>query len=282
MSNQPARRWRDWISVCLAYTLTLFVVMVCVGPLLWVILSSFKSNREILETPFALPGALTFANYAKAVRLSGIQRFFVNSLVITGFAVAISITVFSMSSYVLARSQFRLKGVFFGMFVSVMLIPPHALVQPIWRVLQSVGLFDTRVGLIIVYSGFGMAVATFVLRSGFQNLPQSVEESAYLEGAGFFRTFLVIMLPMAKGPIVTMTVLQFMSRWNEFYYALILTRSPSVRTVPVALRYFVSGLEFDYSALFAAITMACLPGLLLYGIFSEQITKGITGSAVKG
>ena len=127
-----------------------------------------------------------------------------------------------------------------------------------------------------------MAVATFVLRAGFQNLPRSVEESAYLEGASFFRTFLQIMLPMAKGPMVTIAVLLFMWRWNEFYYALILTQSPSVRTLPVALKFFVAGLEFDYSALFAAITMACLPGLLLYAIFSEQITKGIAGSAVKG
>lgn len=266
----------------LGYGISLFVIIVCVAPVLWVAVSSFKTNYAILETPFAAPDSLSLENYAKAVRLSGIHRFFVNSFIVTIVSTAISLVFFSMSSYVLARCDFKLKALFFSMFISVMLIPRHAVIQPVWKLLQAVGLYDTRIGLILVYVGGGMAVGTFVLRSGFQNLPRSVEESAYIEGASFLTTFARVMLPMAKGPLVTMAVLLFMWRWNEFYYAFILTSSTAIRTVPVALRFFVSGLEFDYSALFAAITMALIPGLLVYAIFSEQITRGIAGSAVKG
>ena len=128
----------------------------------------------------------------------------------------------------------------------------------------------------------GLPTSLFLFRSYFQGIPKELEEAAYIDGAGFFRTFFIIVFPLAKPGLATGAILQFLTSWNEFMFALILTSDTSVRTLPLALNYFKSQFSFKYTAMFAALTMVILPSIIVYAVLQEQITSSMVDGAVKG
>lgn len=162
-----------------------------------------------------------------------------------------------------------------------MVVPITALLQPVYSIINKLGLDDTRAGLILVYTAINMPLSLFILRSAFSSIPRSLEEAATIDGAGFFRTFIQVMMPCAKGGIASACVLTFLNSWNEFIFVLLLTKSIKVRTLPLALNYFTSQFSFNYTAMFAAITMAVLPSIIVFVIFQEQVVSSITTGAVK-
>ncbi len=154
--------------------------------------------------------------------------------------------------------------------------------MPIYRIWVTLKLFDTRLGLIIVYAALGLPESLFLFKSYFQGIPKELEEAAYLDGAGVFRTFVTIICPLAKSGLATGAILQFLKAWNEFIFALVLTKSKEVRTLPLALNYFTSQFSFNYAAMFAGITMAVLPSILIYVILQEQVTSSMIAGSLKG
>lgn len=259
-----------------------FFVLISIGPLIWVVISSFKSNREILSSAFALPTSFSFSGYKAALDLSPIFQFFGNSIIISVGSTVLNVIVVSMAAYVLARHRFR-GNAFITLMLSVsLLIPTVSLLMPIYRIMMALGLFDTRLGLILVYAALGLPTSLFIFRSYFQNIPKDLEEAAYIDGAGFFQTFFIIMFPLARPGLATGAILQFLTSWNEFMFALILTQSTEVRTLPLALNYFTSQFSFNYTAMFAALTMVILPSIIIYVLLQEQITSSMVEGAVKG
>ena len=243
-----------------------FFVLISLGPLVWIIMSSFKSNREILSSAFSLPSSLAPSGYTTALEMAPIFTFYKNSVIISVLSTVLNVVAVSMAAYVLARHKFRGNTFILLMLSISMLIPTASLLMPIYKIMTTLGLFNTRLCLILVYAALGLPTSLFIFRSYFQGIPKELEEAAYIDGAGFFRTFFTIVL----------------TSWNEFMFALILTSSTEVRTLPLALNYFTSQFSFNYTAMFAALTMVILPSVIVYVLLQEQITSSMVDGAIKG
>ena len=259
-----------------------FFALISVGPLIWILMSSFKSNKEILGSAFALPSALSFDGYKTALEISPIFRFYGNSILISVASMALNVVLVAMAAYVLARFKFR-GNTFLTLLLSAsLLVPVAALLMPIYRILTQLRLFDTKTGLILVYAALGLPTSLFIFKSYFQAIPREIEEAACIDGAGFYRTFFIIMFPLANSGLATGAILQFLTSWNEFMFALILTKSASVRTLPLALNYFTSSFSYNFTAMFAALTMVILPSVIIYALLQEQVNASMVTGAVKG
>ena len=265
-----------------SYLFMALCVLVALFPIVWVVLSSFKTNREILSNGLQLPSTFSFSGYKQALEMAPILKFFVNSLIVSFASTALNVFILAMAGYVFAKKKFRFKNLIFGILSLSMVIPSTALMSPVYTVITKLHLYDTKMALILVYTALNMPISLMILRSAFAAIPTELEEAAYIDGAGFFRTFWQVMMPCAKGGLASAAVLAFLGIWNEFTFALLLTSSTSTRTLPLSLSYFTSQFSFNYTAMFAAITIAVLPSIIVFSIFQEQVCSSLTAGSVKG
>lgn len=265
-----------------SYLFMALCVLVALFPIVWVVLSSFKTNREILSNGLQLPSTFSFSGYKHALEMAPILKFFVNSLIVSFASTALNVFILAMAGYVFAKKKFRFKNLIFGILSLSMVIPSTALMSPVYTVITKLHLYDTKMALILVYTALSMPISLMILRSAFAAIPTELEEAAYIDGAGFFRTFWQVMMPCAKGGLASAAVLAFLESWNEFTFALLLTSSTSTRTLPLSLSYFTSQFSFNYTAMFAAITIAVLPSIIVFSIFQEQVCSSLTAGSVKG
>jgi raffinose/stachyose/melibiose transport system permease protein len=260
----------------------LVIVLVSIGPFIWVLLASVKTNREILTFSLKFTNGFYWRNYLNAFRIAPIARYFKNSIFITASGVLLNLVTMSMAAYVLARFNFRGRNLIRNTFATGLLIPGAALLLPLYISISRVGLYNTTWGLIIVYTAFGIPTSLFIISSYYLTIPKEMEESAYIDGAGFFKTFLIIILPLARPAFATAGILQFLFSWNEFQFGLTLTTSHDARTLPVALYYFKSAFASDYGAMFAAVVLVSLPSIIVYSLLQEQVVSGLAAGSVKG
>ncbi len=260
----------------------LVTVLISLFPILWVIMSSFKTNAEILNSGISLPTSFAFTGYEQALAISPILNYFYNSIFVSVVATFFNLLVAGLAAYIFARLRFKFRDVLFTLLMTSMVIPMTALIQPVYALLTSLKLTDSFTGLILVYAALNLPMSLMILRTAFQGIPQSLEDAAYVDGAGFLRTAFTIILPAAKAGVSSAAVLAFLNNWNEFTFALILTSSPRVRTLPLSLNYFTSQFSFNYTALFAAITIAVIPSIIVFAIFQEQVVTSMTAGATKG
>ena len=194
----------------------------------------------------------------------------------------LNVLFLAMAAYVFARSRFRGKNLLYFILSLSLVVPTTALLQPVYSVVNTMGLYDTKMGLILVYTAINMPMSLLILRGTFQSIPRALEEAAYLDGAGFLRTFFQIMLPCAKGGLTSAAVLTFLNSWNEFTFALMLTNGQDARTLPLSLSYFTAQFSFNYTAMFAAVTIAVIPSIVVFAVFQEQVVSSLTAGSVKG
>jgi raffinose/stachyose/melibiose transport system permease protein len=264
------------------YAFLLFIVIVSVFPILWVILSSFKSNGAILTSPFSMPDMFSFEAYVSVLRQYDLLHYFMNSLLVSILPTVGSLLLYAMGAYVIAKFRFPGKNLFYALFTLTLLVPGHTRTQPIFSIIMNLSLYDTKLGLMLVYLSGGLAMSMFILRATFMSVPYELNEAATIDGAGFLRTFLTINLPLAKTGLTTAGVMMFLGNWNEYFYAALLTSSATNRTLPVALSFFNQAFSYDYTRMFAALTIVVLPGIILYMFAQEQVTASVASSGIKG
>lgn len=265
----------------LRYVFLAACVVAALFPIVWVIMSSFKTNAEILSNGVALPHSFSFKGYVDALKISPILSYFWNSIIITVISTVLNVLFLSMAAYVFARFTFRGRDTLYFILSLALVIPMTALLHPVYSVVQHLGLYDTKAGLILVYTALNLPMSLLILRSTFLSIPKAIEEAAYVDGAGFVRTFFQIMLPCAKGGLTSAAVLAFLNSWNEFTFALVLTSGQSARTLPLSLSYFTAQFSFNYTAMFAAVTIAVIPSIAVFAIFQEQVVSSLTAGSVK-
>lgn len=272
---------KERVLTVLKYIFMTICVVVALFPIIWVIMSSFKTNAEILSNGIALPKNPSFKGYRDALEISPILSYFWHSIIITVISTAVNVLLLAMASYVFARCRFRGKNILYFILSLSMVIPMTALLHPVYSVIQALGLYDTRTGLILVYTALNMPMSLLILRGTFSSIPKAIEEAAYVDGAGFVRTFFQIMMPCAKGGLTSAAVLAFLQSWNEFTFALVLTSGEKARTLPLSLSYFTAQFSFNYTAMFAAVTIAVIPSIVIFAIFQEQVVSSLTAGSVK-
>ena len=273
----------DIVAKVIKYLLLLLVVIISLGPILWVVESSFKSYTEIFgENALALPSRFNFDSYIDAFKISPIARYYSNSLIVCSVSTILNIIFVSAGAYVVSRFSFKAKGIVIVLVSASLLLPMQSISQPIFMLFNFLHLSDTKTGLILVYTALGLPVTFYVMRSFFLSIPKEIEESAYIDGAGFLKTFAGIMVPLARPGMATAAIIQFLFNWKEFYFALILTSGDRSRTVPLALNYFKSQFASNFSALYAAIVLTTIPSVIVYLIIQEQVVSNLTAGAMKG
>lgn len=270
------------ISKVLEYIFMIFIIGISVGPIFWAFISSFKTYAEINSSALSWPSHFSLDNYVAAFKFAPIGKYFLNSVIIVGSSVLVTVALVAMCAYIVSRFDFKLKTMVVLLISASLMLPAQAISQPLFAIFQKLGIFDTKIGLIIVYSAMGIPMSFFVMTSYYKTISTALEESAYIDGASFLQTFLHIILPLAKPGLVTIALLQFINTWNEFYFALMLTSGDSARTVPIALNYYMGTFANNYSALFAAVVMTVLPTILVFIILQRQVMESLTAGAVKG
>lgn len=269
------------LSCVLMYAIMLFVIIISLFPILWVILSSFKTNAEILGNPFSLPASFSFDAFVHLFENYNFPVYFANSLLSSVVATAISLLIYSMGAYVIAKYRFPGRMLLYLLFTITLLVPGHSRTQPIFSLIMKLGLYDNIWGVTVVYLSAGMAMSMFLLKAGFMSVPKSLDEAALIDGAGFMRIFWTINLPLARGSLATAGILMFLGNWNEYYFASLLTSSDTSRTLPIALAFFTSEFSYNYTMMFAALAIVIIPGILLYVAAQEQVQASVAASGIK-
>lgn len=269
------------LCAILKYTFMIFFVAIAIGPLLWAFLSSFKTYAEINSSAVSLPASFNLNNYKAAFQYAPILKYFFNSVIIVGCSVLTTVIFVAMCAYVISRFEFKLKPLIVLLISASLMLPAQAISQPLFTIMRALHIFDTKLGLIVVYSAMGIPMSFFVMVSYYKTISTAMEESAYIDGASFFKTFVYIILPLAKPGLVTIAMLMFINTWNEFYFALMLTSGDRARTIPIALNYYMGTFANNYSALFAAVVMTVLPTIIVFILLQKQVMESLTAGAVK-
>lgn len=265
----------------LVTTALVVVAAVFFFPLVWMVLSSFKTNSEIFRSPFALPTSIDFGQWITAWEVGNIGQYALNSVIATGTSVLAILAFSSAAAFAFSRYRFRFKGVLLGMLSLGLVLPLQSYFIAQSTIFRDLYLTDTRLALIIPYTAMGIPLATYLLKVYLDAVPGELFEAARIDGAGDLRMFTLIALPLLKPGIATVAVFSALNTWNEFLLALLYIQDDSLKTIPTGLLAFSSRYVTDYGLLFSALSIITLPMVVIYIVFNRQITEGITAGAVK-
>ncbi len=276
MAEQVSRaaRQRFWLHV-----LVVVLVVLVLAPFLWLVRLSFQTNAQIFAFPPQLFFTPTLANY-QALWETEFRHSFMNSLVTSTASTAISMVLGVPAAYALARIRSRSNALSLWILAS-RLAPPTAFAIPYFLVYRELELIDTWTGLILIYLTVNLSLVVWLMRSFFANTPASLEEAALIDGAGFWQAFLRIVLPTAAPGLAATAILSFVYAWNDFFFALILTRTDAM-TAPVAVVNFMNYEGWDWGRIAAGGTMVMLPVLIFSLLVRRFLIEGLTAGAVKG
>jgi raffinose/stachyose/melibiose transport system permease protein len=275
------RRWRVRpSSVAIGVVLWGYAALV-LAPLLLVVVNSLRPTSEIFADPVALPEQVSLDSYATAWTDANFGRYFFNSLGITVAAVALATTVAVLAAYPLGRYRFRGSTLLSLFFLSGLMLPFRLAILPLFLMLDTLNLVDTRTGLVLVYAATGIPFSVFILTAFFRQLPGDLSDAASIDGAGEFQIFSRVMLPLVRPALSTVMVFQFVPLWNDFFFPLVLLRSSDKWTLPVGMTRFFGEFQTDWSTLFAGLLIATLPLIVLFLVATKQIISGLTAGIGK-
>jgi len=252
-------------------------------PLLWLLIYSFKTNEEILSGSFfSFPAVWQWSNYGAAMEGGKYVRYLSNSLLVTGVTMVVVILLASVTAFAVARFRWKYGQLVLLLFLLGMMIPLQSVLLPLMLIFKNMSILNTRWALILPYVAFQMPIAVFILSGFMKSFPHEIEESAIVDGAGVFRIFRSILLPVSVPPIMTVCILTFINIWNEYILAATFISSEKLKTLPFGINSFVSQYSVNYGAIGAFLVLGALPVILIYFLLAEKITKGMVAGAVKG
>ena len=262
--------------------LSLWALLVLI-PLAWTLMSSFKKTSEIFASPFSLPADWQFQNYVEAWQTAGIGKYFFNTVIVVGFALVIVMVLGAMCAYVLARYVFPGSRAIYILMLAGLTFPVFLAIVPLFFILKNIGLLNTLPGLIIVYVAFALPFTVFFLFSFFKALPSEIAEAAQIDGAGEWRTFFQVMLPMAKPGLASVAIFNFLGLWNQYLIpvAINTNRDNYVLSQGIAAYAGQMGYAVNFGALFAAAIIVVVPVLIMYILFQRQLQGSVSAGTMK-
>ncbi len=267
----------------LLYILLGLFALVQIYPLIFLLFFSLKDNNEIYGgNVMGLPSVLRWENYQKALFDANVLHYLFNSIFVTLIVILVSGLLACMVSYAIARMRVKINGVVKTFFSIGLMIPLHAVLLPVFLMLRNMKMLDTYQAIIVPYIAFALPMAIFFMIGFFRTLPLELEESAFLDGCGIFRTFFQIILPLVKPALATISIFTFLSTWNEMMFAITFINSEQYRTLTVGIMQMVGMYTTDWGTMGAGLVVATLPTILIYLLFSNQVQSGMVSGAVKG
>jgi multiple sugar transport system permease protein len=273
---EGATPWWMWLAVA-------GIVLFCLFPFYWLLNTSLKSGGDLAGSNLVPPNP-TLDNYESIFRDSNFTNALKNSAIVALVTTTLSLIVGSFCAYALARLRMKRKFLILAIVLSISTFPQIAIAAPIFKLWRDIGLYNTIPGLVIPYLTFALPLTIYILTSFFKEIPKDLEEAALVDGATNFQAFYKIVLPLAAPGLATAGILTFIFAWNEFLLAVTLTSSPSARTVPAAIAFFVGATQFEVplGTISAASVVISVPLIVMVLVFQKRIVAGLTAGAVKG
>ena len=277
------------------YMMLAFLAIIIIVPVAWVFMASIKENSEFYRSPWALPEGFYFQNFVDAWEKANMGSFMLNSVIVTALALIMLIVLALPAAYVLARFKFRTSKFWNVMFMAGLFINVNYIVVPIFLMLsngdtwlrQTVGqpfFLNNLFVLALVYAATALPFTIYLLSGYFKSLAKDYEEAAYVDGAGYFRTMVQVIMPMAKPSIVTIILFNFLAFWNEYIISMTLLTKPELKTLPVGLMNLMAAQRsaVQYGQMYAGLVIVMLPTLILYMCVQKKLTQGMTLGGLKG
>ena len=280
MTSPPAYGSREIWERRALYALVIVLVILIMFPFAWLLLMSFKTDQDIFVFPPKLLFTPTLENYA-ALWSTGFRTSFANSAVASVVSTLLAMLVGVPGAYALSRTTMRAEGALSLLILASRMAPPIAFTIPYFLVYRHMGLIDTLTGLVIIYLTFNISLVVWLMRSFFDATPRSLEEAAWIDGATLWQGFYRIILPLSGPGLAATAILCFLYSWNDFFFALILTRTEAM-TAPVAVVNFMNYEGWEWGKIAAGGTMVMLPVLVFSVLVRRFLIQGMTAGAVKG
>lgn len=257
-------------------------------PLLWAIISAFKTNGEFRTKPLALPASLQWDNFVRAWTEANIGQFFVNSVIVVSMSLTMTMAFSAMAAYVLARYDFVGNRLIYYIFLGGLMFPVFLALVPLFFVVNNTSAIpglglNSYLSLALVYTAFSMPFTVFFLTAFFRTLPTAVEEAAIIDGCSHFTLFWRVMVPMAKPGLISLALFNFLGHWNQYVLPLVIMQDNDKKVLAQGLAQLVrsTGFRADQVALFAGTVIALLPVLIVYILFQKKVQAGLTAGLLK-
>lgn len=260
----------------------LAVGIVFVSPLYLVFVNSVKTVREIYLSPLGLPVEISWNNFGRVMEKIDFGQALKNSLFFVVFGVAGLLVICSMAAYRFARHRTRVNKFVYLLLVSSILVPFQTVMIPLIKIIASIGLYNTRIGVLLAYYGYGIPFAVFLFYGFLSSIPREIEEAALIDGGSLFQVYRCIILPLLKPICVTVAVLDVLWIYNDFLLPFVLISDNELRTLPLVMYTFFTAYERPWDLAMASLTMVLTPAIIMFVILQKQITGGIVSGAVKG
>lgn len=281
MINKNAKKPLSPVMIVIYVVLILFAV-IYIAPLLWMLNVSLKDNAGVMSAPFALPEMIHWNNYVEAWTMGKLGIAMLNSVLVCGVTLLVSLFFGAMAAFAIARMKWKLSEAAHTFFLVGLMVPVHCILIPLFVRFAKLGLTNSRFGLMLPYITFSLPMAIFLLTGFFKSMQKELFEAAAIDGCSIYGCFFKIALPLCRTGFFVSGLMTFVNNWNELLLAMVFISDPNKKTLPVTLTYFVGPYATNYVQMFAAIIIAIAPTIIVYCMFSNQIVEGLTTGAVKG
>jgi multiple sugar transport system permease protein len=270
---------RSPVGKVVLYVAVILGALIMVFPFVWTIVTSISPGASLTSTPKLIPDNPSLAPYAELFQRVPFGQVILNSVLIAVVSTLFQLVTSSMAAYVFARMPFRGRGAIFALYLATMMIPFQVLIVPLFVEMKSLGLINTYAGAILptIASAFGV----FLLRQAISTVPYELDQAATLDGAGHFRVFFQIVLPLVRPALATLAVFGFLNTWNSFLWPLIILRDPLMQTLPVALTSLQGQFSTQWDVLMAGSVVSIIPMFVLYVFAQKYIVQGVAGTGIK-
>ncbi len=293
--NKGAIRETSGLAKVLIYIPLILLSVLIIVPVFWVFMASIKENSEFYRNPWALPEGFYFQNFIDAWESANMGSYMLNSVFVTVVAIFLLVIIALPASYVLARFKFKSSKFWNVLFMAGLFINVNYIVVPIFLMLNdgdkwiyktfgTTFFMNNLFVLALVYAATALPFTIYLLSGYFKTLARDYEEAAYVDGAGYFRTMVQIIIPMAKPSIVTVILFNFLAFWNEYIISMTLLTKPELKTLPVGLMNLMAAQRsaVQYGKMYAGLVIVMLPTLILYMCVQKKLTQGMTVGGLKG
>ena len=264
-----------FMAILVAYT------VYATAPFLWVTTMSVRTTTEISANHYAWPNPFHWEQFREAWVDSNFSTYFTNSVMVTAVSVAVLTIAGAAAAHCLARYRFRGNRLIYGILFSSIIFPPQVVLISIYQVLVEFGLYNSRLGLILVYVSLQLPLTVYLLEGFFSRIPQDLFDAAKVDGYGDLEIFVRLVLPIGMPAIATTIILNFILLWNEFLFAVVLITDDDLRTLPVGIQRFMGDHFQDIGLIATGVMISVIPVIVVYAFFSEKLIQGMTAGAVK-
>ena len=269
------------LESALIYAVLIVLTLAFLFPVLWVLGLSLKTRAQVFATPPLYLWWPTFENYADVLTRSDFLRAFINTLIVSTSAVLLSLGIGAPAAYAFARFPFRGRSILFFALLVMRMLPPIAVLVPMYLLFSKIGLATTRLSVVLAYTTFSLPLVVWIMRGYFEDLPVELEESAWIDGASRFGAFWYVVLPVARPGLVAASILSLQLAWNDFLFSAVLTNN-ATQTLPVMMAAFNAGESgMDWGGLTASAMLVALPVVIFSFVAQRHLVAGLSSGAVK-